>query len=62
MLERVGKAADAAAKRALEVQLVRLRKKLVRAGATSPTIKVIRGYGYQLCVPLTIHSSLTEHS
>jgi DNA-binding response OmpR family regulator len=58
MLERVGKSADALGKRALEVQLVRLRKKLAQAGAPVPTIKCIRGQGYQLCVPLEIrHSS-----
>ena len=54
MLEHAGKRADALAKRALEVQLVRLRKKLALAGAPAPTIKSIRGQGYQLCVPLEI--------
>jgi DNA-binding response OmpR family regulator len=62
MLEQARKSADAAGKRALEVQLVRLRKKLAKAGANSPSIKVIRGFGYQLCVPLTIHSSFTKPS
>ena len=60
MLEHIGKPADAAAKRALEVQLVRLRKKLTQAGAPSPTIKSIRGQGYQLCVSLDVHSSYTQ--
>jgi DNA-binding response OmpR family regulator len=54
MLEHVGKSADAAGKRALDVQLVRLRKKLTQAGAPAPTIKCIRGQGYQLCVSLEI--------
>ncbi len=54
MLEQVGKCVDAAGKRALEVQIVRLRKKLVQVGASVPTIKVIRGFGYQLCVPLMV--------
>jgi DNA-binding response OmpR family regulator len=36
------------------VQLVRLRKKLAQAGAPAPTIKCIRGAGYQLCVSLEI--------
>lgn len=54
MLEHVGKAADAAAKHALEVQIVRLRKKLELAGAPAPTIKVIRFTGYQLCVSVTM--------
>lgn len=44
-------------KRALEVRIVRLRKKLAQAGAPAPTIKSIRGVGYQLCVPLAISSS-----
>lgn len=42
-------------KSTLEVLLVRLRKKLQHAGAAAPTIKAIRGTGYQLCVPLDLH-------
>lgn len=49
---------DEAGKHTLEVQLVRLRKKLEQAGAAAPTIKSIRAQGYQLCVPLTIRTSL----
>jgi DNA-binding response OmpR family regulator len=56
LLEHVGKRDDAAAKRALGVQLVRLRNRLAQAGAPSPTIKCIRGQGYQLCVPIQILS------
>jgi DNA-binding response OmpR family regulator len=41
-------------KAALELQIVRLRKKLQQAGAESPTIQSIRGWGYQLCVSLTL--------
>ena len=41
-------------KGALEVQLVRLRRKLEQAGAAAPTIKALRGAGYQLCVPLAL--------
>jgi DNA-binding response OmpR family regulator len=37
-------------KKALEVQIVRLRKKLQQAGALEPSIKAIRGQGYRLCV------------
>lgn len=44
----------ALSKSTLEVLVVRLRKKLEQAGATAPTIKAIRGMGYQLCVPLEI--------
>lgn len=32
----------------LEVQVARLRKKLVNVGAAPPAIKVVRGWGYQL--------------
>ena len=49
-----GKPVNEANKKALEVQLVRLRKKLQQAGATEPTIKAIRGQGYKLCVKLAI--------
>lgn len=55
MLARVGKIVDDRGKRALEVQIVRLRKKLAHAGAMSPTIKAIRGFGYQLCIPIEIN-------
>ena len=41
-------------KGALEVQLVRLRRKLEQADAAAPTIKALRGAGYQLCVALTL--------
>jgi DNA-binding response OmpR family regulator len=34
----------------LNVKIVRLRKKLVEAGAKGPTIKSIQGIGYQLCL------------
>ena len=49
-----GKTLAAFSKYALEVQIVRLRKKLTAAGATAPSIKALRGIGYQLCVSLTI--------
>ena len=54
MLDLSGKATDSLGKRALEVQLVRLRKKLADAGAAEPTIKAIRGSGYQLCILLDV--------
>lgn len=59
-LRHVGKGCEPAAGRAFEVQLVRLRKKLLAAGATGPTIKSIRGFGYQLCVPLDIRAAGPE--
>ncbi len=41
-------------KKALEVRIVRLRKKLELAGAVLRPIRSIRGYGYQLCVAIHI--------
>lgn len=54
ILELLGKTAGEANKAALEVQVVRLRKKLEQCGAARPTIKSIRGFGYQLCTRLAI--------
>lgn len=47
---------NAQGKRALGVRIVRLRKKLLDAGASDPTIKSIRNSGYQLCVPVRVIS------
>jgi DNA-binding response OmpR family regulator len=52
LLELLGKDADDNEKRALTVQFVRLRKKLSEAGASEPSLKSIRGSGYQLCVAI----------
>jgi DNA-binding response OmpR family regulator len=52
LLELLGKDADDNEKRALTVQFVRLRKKLADAGASDPSLKSIRGSGYQLCVAI----------
>ena len=54
LLELLGKEADENEKRALTVQFVRLRKKLGDVGASDPTIKSIRGTGYQLCIPIEL--------
>lgn len=54
LLELTGKSTSTADKKALTVQIVRLRKKLVDVGAQEPTIKSIRSTGYQLCVGLEI--------
>jgi DNA-binding response OmpR family regulator len=54
IMESTGRPMDDAGKKSLEVQIVRLRKKLENAGAASPTIKSIRSFGYQLCVPVTV--------
>lgn len=42
------------AKGSLEVRVVRLRKKLVEAGADATCIESIRSHGYQLCIPLQV--------
>ena len=57
LIELSAKASDAATKAALEVQIVRLRKKLEHVGAPHPTIKVIRGTGYQLCAAVELRKS-----
>jgi DNA-binding response OmpR family regulator len=54
MMELSGKPAETLSKSALELQIVRLRKKLELAGAPAPTIKAIRGTGYQLCVAVEL--------
>jgi DNA-binding response OmpR family regulator len=56
LLEVLGKETDELEKRALTVQIVRLRKKFEQAGVPEPTLKAIRGTGYQLCVSLRIDS------
>jgi len=54
LLELAGKEADEQEKRTLAVQIVRLRKKFSEVGASEPSIKAIRGTGYQLCVSLEL--------
>ena len=54
MIGIAAKGGAAVSKTTLEVQIVRLRKKLEQAGALAPNIKSIRGVGYQLCVPLVV--------
>ena len=41
-------------KASLEVRIVRLRKKLVEAGAEANCIEDVRGHGYQLCVAVQV--------
>ena len=57
LMELSGSAVEDQSKAALEVQIARLRKKLEQAGAPAPTIKAIRGSGYQLCVAIQITRS-----
>ena len=57
LMELSGSAVEDQNKAVLEVQIGRLRKKLELAGAPAPTIKAIRGTGYQLCVAVQITKS-----
>jgi DNA-binding response OmpR family regulator len=57
IIELAGKLADEGSKNAIEVQVVRLRKRLEQAGAVAPTIKAIRGSGYQLCIAIEIRQT-----
>lgn len=41
-------------KASLEVRIVRLRKKLVEAGAEAGCIEAVRGHGYQLCIAVQV--------
>jgi two-component system OmpR family response regulator len=41
-------------KASLEVRIVRLRKKLVSAGAEANPIEAVRGHGYQLCLEVQL--------
>lgn len=55
LVELLGKSVDAYSKAALELHIVRLRKKLGRlpeAVSHPHSIQAIRGWGYQLCIPL----------
>jgi DNA-binding response OmpR family regulator len=54
MIEILGKEGAADPKSALELQIVRLRKKLKQAGAQDPVIQSIRGWGYQLCPDIVL--------
>ena len=51
--EHLGAGADIN-KDTVEVKLVRLRKKLARAGIDGNAIISLRGYGYRLCVPVNV--------
>lgn len=50
------KPVNEASKKTLEVQMVRLRKKLQQVGADDFTIRSIRGQGYRLCIRLALSS------
>jgi DNA-binding response OmpR family regulator len=52
LLELLGLDQSEGAKAALEVRVVRLRRKLVGVGAPEPAIKCLRSVGFQLLVPV----------
>ncbi len=52
--ETLGLDLETYAKASLEVRIVRLRKKLVDAGAGSNCIEAVRGHGYQLCMAVQV--------
>lgn len=57
LMELLGKSLEDYTKAALELHIVRLRKKLAQIGgasASSPSIQAIRGWGYQLCIQLVL--------
>ena len=54
LIELLDKNAAQDPKAALELQIVRLRKKLTEAGALQGTIKAIRSWGYKLCFPIRL--------
>lgn len=54
LLEAMGKDVDDLTKANLEVQVVRLRKKLISIGMQAPAIKALHKEGYQLIEPVQI--------
>ena len=54
LLELIGAEATENSKSRLEVQMVRLRKKLMQCGCMQNPVRAIRGFGYQLCIQLTL--------
>jgi DNA-binding response OmpR family regulator len=54
LLQATRRELDEKSKASLEVQIVNLRKKIVQAGYTDPSIRAIRGEGYQLVCPVQI--------
>ncbi|MDQ2778270.1 MAG: winged helix-turn-helix domain-containing protein [Pseudomonadota bacterium] len=54
LVEQLGQDLHSLSKASLEVRIVRIRKKLLQAGAVTPVIQAVRGQGYRLCQPLTV--------
>lgn len=54
LLEVVSDGQQEYSKAALEVLIVRLRKKIASLGAAQNPIRSLRNHGYQLCEPITV--------
>lgn len=54
IIEILGKNSTLYTKTAVEITMSRLREKIRRAGMPDPSIKAIRNWGYQLCVPVQL--------
>ena len=54
ILALLGEDTSSTSKGALEVRMVRLRKKLQQASADPTCLRAIRGWGYQLCTPIRV--------
>ncbi len=54
LFDLLGKQPDAKAKRIIEVHILNIRKKIHQLGVEGPSIKAIRGRGYQLTVPIEL--------
>lgn len=54
LLDRLDKVVDEGAKRALEVHVVNLRRKLRSLGASDYAIAAVRGSGYRLALPIVV--------
>ena len=51
----LGQSENVPSKASVEVRLSRIRKKMIDVGSPITAIKAIKGYGYKLTVPLTLH-------
>lgn len=51
----LGQSESLPSKASVEVRLSRIRKKLIDVGAPTHALKAIKGYGYKLTIPITLH-------
>lgn len=54
IMDLLGENSETYSKSALEVRILRLRQKLLKVGCVKRCLPVVRSYGYQLAVPLSI--------